>query len=303
VIDTDPGVDDALAIMVAFAHPEAQVEAITTVAGNVSLERATANVCTILDVLERDVPVYAGCSRPLVTERLDASFAHGQDGLGDSGYPPSGRKVAGEHAVHALIRLVNASPGELTLIALGPLTNLALATRLDPTLPDKIARLVVLGGSIRGMGTIVPAAEFNVYADPEAAAVVFDAWPGLTLVAWEPIMDHYLTAEQMETLVTIDSPRAEFFRRISGGFIEIVHQILGRQIMVWCDPLAVAVALEPDIVLKAQKHHVQVELAGYHTRGHTTVDWFNRTGQEPNANLALEMDTERFLELLQAAVR
>jgi purine nucleosidase len=303
VIDTDPGVDDALAIMVAFAHPEAQVEAITTVAGNVSLERTTANACTILDVLEVDVPVYAGCSRPLVAQALDASFVHGQDGLGDSGYPPSGRKVAGEHAVHALIRLVNASPGELTLVTLGPLTNLALATRLDPTLPDKVARLIVLGGSIRGMGNIVPAAEFNIYADPEAAAIVFDAWSGLTLIALEPMMDHYLTAERMETLMTTDSPRAEFFRRISRGYIATAQQILGMQGMVWCDPLAVAVALEPDIVREAEKRYVQVELAGYHTRGHTTVDWLNRTGQEPNANLVLEMDTERLWELMQAAVR
>jgi purine nucleosidase len=100
-----------------------------------------------------------------------------------------------------------------------------------------------------------------------------------------------------------DSPRAEFFRRISRGYIAVLQQMLGRQVMVTCDPLAVVVALEPDIVRKAEKRYVQVELAGYHTRGHTTVDWLNRTGQEPNANLALEMDTERFLELLQAAVR
>jgi purine nucleosidase len=237
-----------------------------------------------------------------VAEAQDASFAHGQDGLGDSGYPSSGRKVDGEHAVDALIRLVNASPGELTLVTLGPLTNLALATRLDPTLPDKVAHLVVMGGAIRGMGPM-GGAEFNVYTDPEAAATVLNAWSELTLIALEPIMDHYLTAEQMETLITTDSPRAEFFRRISSGYVEIVHQMMGRQMMVWCDPLAVAVTLEPDIVLKAQKHHVQVELAGHHTRGHTMVDWFSRTGQEPNANIALEMDTERFLELLQAAVR
>jgi purine nucleosidase len=303
VIDTDPGVDDAHAIMMAFAHPEAQIEAITTVAGNVSLAQATANACTILDVLEQGVPVYAGCGRALVAEALDASFVHGKDGLGDSGYPPSKRKVAEEHAVHALIRLANASPGELTLVALGPLTNLALATRLDPTLPDKYERLIVIGGSIRGMGNIVPAAEFNVYADPEAATIVFDAWSGLTLISWEPILDHCLTAEQMETLLATDSPRAEFFRRISRGYIAVLQQMLGRQVMVTCDPLAVVVALEPDIVRKAEKRYVQVELAGYHTRGHTTVDWLNRTGQEPNVNLVLKMDTERLWELMQAAVR
>jgi purine nucleosidase len=304
VIDTDPGVDDAHAIMMAFAHSGAQVEAITTVAGNASLEQTTANACTILDVLERDVPVYAGCGRALIAKDTpDGSDVFGQDGLGDSGYPPSRRKVAGEHAVHALIRLASASPGELTLVALGPLTNVALATRLDPALPTKFKRLVVVGGSIRGTGISTPAAEFNVYSDPEATAMVFDAWPGLTLVSWDTILEHPLTAEQVETLMAIDSPRAEFFRRITRQFAKLIHQFVGHRVMPTGDPLGMAVALEPDIVRVAEAHDVQVELAGHHTRGHTAVDWFDMTGREPNVNLVLEVDKERFWELMQAAVR
>jgi purine nucleosidase len=303
VIDTDPGVDDAHALMMAFAHPEAQIEAITTVAGNVSLEQTTANACTVLDVLGRDVPVYAGCDRPLVARPPDASHVHGKDGLGDSGYPPSKRRVADEHAANALVRLANESPGELTLVAIGPLTNLALATRLDPTLPGKYRRLVVMGGAIRGTGNITPAAEFNVYADPEAAAIVFDAWPGLTLISWETTMAHGFAAEQVETLMAMDSPRAEFFRRITRRTIESVHHALGRHELLAPDGLAMAVALEPDIVRKAETHYVQVELAGHHTRGQTTVDWSDQTGNEPNVNLVLEVDAERLWELMEAAVR
>jgi len=302
VIDTDPGVDDAHAIMVAFAHPQVQVEALTTVAGNVSLAQTTANTCTILDVLGQDVPVYAGCSRPLVGPPPDASYFHGQDGLGDSNYPPSKRQVAGEHAVNALIRLADESPGELTLAAIGPLTNLALATRLDPTLPQKYKRLLVMGGAIRGMGNTTTAAEFNIHADPEAAAIVFDAWPGLTLASWETTLDHPFTAEQITELWAIDSPRAEFFRRITQRTVGVIEQILGHKTLLEPDLMAVAAALEPDIVLKAEAHHVQVELTGTHTRGCTTVDWLDRTGQEPNVNLILELDTGRLWELLRMAV-
>jgi purine nucleosidase len=303
VIDTDPGVDDAHAIMAALAHPQARVEALTTVAGNVSLEQTTANVCTILDVLEQDVPVYAGCGGPLVGDAIDAGYFHGQDGLGDSGYPPSPRQVADEHAVHALIRLANESPGELTLAAIGPLTNVALALRLDPALPQKYDRLVVMGGAIRGAGNVTTAAEFNFYADPEAAAIVFDAWPGLTLVSWETTLAHGFSVEQIDALMAADSPRAEFFRRITKHSIGVLEQILGRKTLMEPDLLAVAAALEPDIVRQAETHFVQVELAGMHTRGLTTVDWFDRTGQEPNVELVLELDTERVWELLYAAVK
>lgn len=303
VIDTDPGVDDAHAIMMAFAHPETQVEAITTVAGNVSLERTTANACTILDVLEENVPVHAGCDRALVATNPDARHVHGEDGLGDSGYPPSERQVADEHAVQALIRLASASPGEFTLVAIGPLTNLALATRLDPGLPERYKRLVVMGGAIRGVGNVTSTAEFNVYTDPEAAAIVFDAWPHVTLVSWETTLAHGLTAEQVAALMAVDSPRAAFFRRITRRTIEFLHRELGRRDFLAPDGLAVAVALEPDIVRQAETHHVRIELAGRHTRGQTVVDWHDRTGRRPNVDLVLEVDNKRFWELMQAAVR
>ncbi len=302
VIDTDPGVDDAHAIMAAFAHPKARVEAIMTVAGNVSLERTTTNACTILDMLEQETPVYAGCSRPMVGDAVEAAYFHGADGLGNSNYPPSPRPVEDEHAVNALIRLANESPCELTLVAIGPLTNLALACRLDPTLPQKYAQLVVMGGAIRGTGNVTAAAEFNIYADPEAAAVVFDAWPGLSLVSWETTLAHSFSAEQVEALLSADSPRAEFFRRITLHTIRVLEGSMGRKSLLAPDLLAMAVALEPEIVREAEMRHVGVELAGKQTRGHTTVDWFDRTGQKANVKLVLEMDSERLWKLLLAAV-
>jgi purine nucleosidase len=305
IIDTDPGVDDAHAIMLAFAHPQARVEAIATVAGNVSLERTTANACTILDALGKDVPIYAGCERAIISRTGDASYVHGTDGLGDSGFPSSSRQVSAEHAVNALIRMASESPDELTLVAIGPLTNIALATRLDPQLPQKYKRLVVMGGAIRATGNMPsPSTEFNIFTDPEAAAIVFGAWPGLTLISWETTLAYGLAPEQITTLTSFDSPRAEFFRRITRRTLDFIQQALGRTTLFAPDPLAVAISLEPDIVRKAEMHFVQVELAGQHTRGQTTVDWFSLAGKHtPNANIVLEIDTDRFWELMQAAVR
>ena len=218
VLDADPGVDDAHAIMMALAHPLAEVIAITTVAGNVPLERTTANALTILDQMCKVIPVYPGCEDALVYPTLRRAVSHGVDGLGDCNFAPSGRQAEREHAVQALIRLANAAPGELTLIALGPLTNIAVATRLDPDLPKKYKRLVILGGAILAKGNSwTPAAEFNFFIDPEAAAIVFKAWSEITLVPWETAIQNALTRKQFEELTAIDSPRAEFFGRIFAG--------------------------------------------------------------------------------------
>ncbi len=171
VIDTDPGVDDAHALLMGFAHPHARVEAITTVSGNVGLDKTTANAKTILDVLQVDpeqTPLFAGCDRAILGAQPDAAYVHGTDGLGDGPRTPSARPVQAGHAALALIRLANQFPGELTLLALGPLTNVALALRLDPTLPKKYKRLVCMGGSIRGTCNMRerPVTEFNFFADP-----------------------------------------------------------------------------------------------------------------------------------------
>jgi inosine-uridine nucleoside N-ribohydrolase len=307
VIDTDPGVDDAHAIMMAFAHPATRVEAVTTVAGNVQVEKTTANASLVLDVLGVSpdlTPIYRGAECALLRSRHEGSSYHGRDGLGNSNYPRSSRPIGAEQGALALSRLGKESPGELTLVALGPLTNLALAIRLDPKLPGNYNRLVVMGGAIRGTGNnhANPSAEFNVYSDPEAAAIVFENWPGLTLVSWETTMAHMLSYEQMEVLMQGQTKRAEFFRRITAWQLEYCRETLRRPGFFTPDELAVAVAIAPDIVKSAEAHAVSVELWGNHTRGQTTVDWFDMTGGLRNVNVVLEIDKERFWQMMRAAV-
>jgi purine nucleosidase len=302
VIDTDPGVDDAHAIMMACAHPAAKVEALTTVAGNVSLERATRNALIILDVIGQDLPVFPGCADALVRPTPRRAISHGADGLGDSGYHPSARQASSEHAAQALIRMANESPGELTLAAIGPLTNIALATCLDPTLPQKYKRLVVMGGAIHAKGNSWErAAEFNFYCDPEAAAIVFARWPMVTLVSWETTLAHGLRPPQVEALAHGLSPRADLFRRtIRTHFVEVAPD---QHMLAEADPLALAVALEPEIVQRAEARYVDIELAGQLTRGQMVVDWYDLTERPHNANLVLEIDRGRFWELMQLSLR
>ena len=305
VIDTDPGVDDALALILAFADPGARVEAITVVAGNVGLERTVPNACTILDVLEVDparVPVFRGCDRSLLGDRV-AATSHGTDGLGDCHFPPSPRPIEAEHAAVALVRLASESPGERTLVALGPLTNLAVALNLDPDLPGKYRRLIVMGGAVRATGNMPrPSTEFNVACDPEAAAVVLHRWPSVVLVPWDAAMTHVISLDRLDELLSASGRRAEFVRQITGHRAARAREEYGMTGMIAADLVAMAVAIEPGIVTRSEHRHVTVELAGRQTRGQTTVDWFGLGGEAPNADIVLELDGDRLWAMLRASV-
>ena len=305
VIDTDPGVDDALAIMLAFAHPGVEVEAVTVVAGNKGLGQTAANACTILDVLGASAvatPVFRGCGRPLLGPRVEAT-SHGTDGLGDCHFPPSDRPIEIEHASLALVRLAHESPGERTLVALGPLTNLALALSLDPDLPRRYRRLVVMGGAVRATGNMPnPSTEFNASSDPEAAAIVLGQWPGATLVPWETVMHAIVGMDRVREIWSATGGRADFARKITAQRPALVQEHFGLSGMFVADPVAMAVAIDPGIVTRSERRHVTVELDGRHTRGQTTVDWFGFGGEAADVEIVLKIDTDRFWKMLRACV-
>jgi purine nucleosidase len=304
IIDSDPGVDDAHAILLALAHPDVQVEAITTVNGNVGLDLTTANALKILDVAGKDVPVYRGCDRPLVQRPDNAAHVHGDDGLGDCGIAASKKQAQPEHAVHALLRLANDNPGELTLVAIGPLTNLAVALSIDPDLPLKFKDLVVMGGAVYAQGnTSTVTAEFNIQTDPEAAHIVFAAWPMLKLLSWETTLAHVFTPEVLERFFRLGTPRAKFFHNTNQKILGFIKERLGQDILFAPDGLALAAAVEPGIVTRSEKRHVSIELHGSRTRGQTVVDWYGQTHKPANTEIILELDQECFIQLMENGLR
>lgn len=301
LIDTDPGVDDALALLMALRHPRAEVVGITVTAGNVGIHHTTRNALTLVERCDVDVPVFIGADRPLVWPAVDAAYVHGSDGFGEAGLPAPVRAAASEHAVQAILRLSHEHADELTLVTLGPLTNLALALRLDPSLPERIPRLVVMGAAVTGLGNITPSAEFNIYFDPEAAKVVFDAWPDFELVDWEATLSHALPDAEFGRWLAEGGELARFYDAISAqtrAFIRTHHGDTFHS----ADALAMAVVLEPDIASGIRRQRVEVEVGQGLYRGATRVDWDSRDPRGPNAAIVGRVAPGRLHALLRLAI-
>ena len=301
LIDTDPGVDDALAILMAHAH--ARVLGLTVTAGNVGLAQTTANALKLVETIGANTPVYPGCDAPLLGRpEVGASVIHGRDGFGDANLPPPKLKPENEHGSLAMSRLTRDDPNAITLVCIGPLTNLAVALKLDPSLPRRVERLVIMGGAVTGRGNYerVPT-EFNIGFDPEAAAIVFRAFPRFELVDWEATTRHGVDHGLMREWFERGDARARFFEAIS-AHARRANIERGRRGLMAADALAMAVALCPDIVVSAEERHVAVETDGRLTRGATVVDWTGFGGGEPNARIVLEIDRRRFEALIAAAL-
>ena len=299
LIDTDPGVDDALAIL--MAHRHADVLGLSVAAGNVGLHHTVANALKLVDTIGAATPVFAGCATPLVCAAEDAAFVHGLDGFGDTAYVPSARRAEREHAAQAILRLSHEYAGQLVFVAMAPLTNLALALRLDPGLPQRVARLVIMGGAVTGRGNTSASAEFNVGFDPEAAHIVFSAWPRIELIDWELVTRHGIAFDVVERWLAADNPRAQFFAAISRK-TRAWTRTRGRPKLLVADALAIAVALQPDLVTRAEDHHIAIEIDGRLTRGATVVDWENRSGHAANTRIVLAVDQARFEALVASAL-
>lgn len=306
LIDTDPGVDDALALLMAFDAPRHEVVALTIAAGNVGLKHTVANALKLCEVAEVDIPVFAGCDAPLLHAAPDASYVHGRDGFGDIGYAPAAKQAGAEHAALAIIRLSHMHVGRLVVCMLGPLTNLAVALKLDPTLPQRIGRIVVMGGAVTGQGNTTPTAEFNIGFDPEAAWVVFEAFAAagkiVEVADWEAVIRHGFLHTDVEAWLRADHPRARFYEAISRRTREWSAGLRGER---WhaADALAMALVVAPEDAVTLERRPLRVELNGVETRGATVVDWGRRSGRADNAELLMAYDQAAFEGLIRRALR
>ena len=309
LIDTDPGIDDALAILLALGSPEISVEAITTVAGNVGVDLGTANAFRVLDVARphQRPRVARGAAGPLVGPLITAAHFHGDDGLGNLGrlreadgrprYPEPSHTLEMLDGADLILETADRFAGRLVVVALGPLTNVALALQRDRGRLAQAARIVVMGGAVAVPGNVTPAAEFNIHVDPEAASAVFSSGLPVELVPLDVTRRVVLTAADLgAALARHRGPTARFIQDFTAHGFDFETQ-QGDGSMALHDPLAVGVALDPSLVT-LEPLHVVVECEGRLTRGMTVADRRpRRTGPAPTCRAALEVDAPRFLRL------
>ena len=304
IIDTDTASDDAVALVMAMRYPGVKVEAITIVAGNVPVDQGVQNALYTLELCQQEVPVYRGMSAPLSRPLETAQFVHGEDGMGDIGLPLSGRIPADENAVDVIIETIHRFAGQLTLVTLGPLTNIAAVLRQDPDIANEVMQCVIMGGTGQGHGNITPVGEYNFWADPEAAKLVFESGMSIKMVGWDISRTFaVLNPQEMSNLRSFDTPLATFCVDIQATLIDFTmnqSRLAGFDLP---DPIATAIALQPEVATETKSLFVAIEAQSDLCRGQSVVDHFGVMGREPNAEVVLKASRDQFWEMLCDAVR
>ena len=295
LLDTDPGIDDALALLLALASPEVHLEAITTTHGNVPVELTTRNALALLELAgQSNIPVARGSAHALLRPLVDASHVHGHTGLGYATLPEPRTRPVPQHAADLLVERIQAAPGELTLVAVGPLTNLALAVRRTPAIAGQVREVLIMGGALRVPGNVTPTAEFNIYADPHAAQVVLHAgWP-IKLVALDVTNITAVTREQVQALVVGGNSIARCIEQMAQYYFEVFGPATGNTLLRLHDPLCLAAAIRPDF-LTWEPVYVEVELTGTHTFGETVAYFQRPTAPPPNVQASVGVDAAGFI--------
>ena len=299
ILDCDPGIDDAFAIVTAARW--ADVAGITTVSGNVSLDRTTANALRLRSLLNADFPVHAGADKPLEAPPLSAGHVHGECGLGGIDLPPPDKTPDSSDAIEFIIETTKNEEG-LHLVPIGPLTNIALALQAEPNISRRVASITFMGGSAGGLGNVTAAAEFNIFADPEAAEVVLTSGSPVTMIGLNLTHQVQVGKKETENCHAIDTPVGSAMAYLLDFYAEFYRSHLGTDTGSMHDPCAILAVTHPDL-FGFEKRHVDVETSGKHTRGMTLVDERGQGSDlEPNCEVAYTIDSQKAVDLIMQAV-
>jgi inosine-uridine nucleoside N-ribohydrolase len=302
ILDCDPGHDDAMAILLAAASPALELQAITTVAGNQTLDKVTLNARRVCSVAGIDgVPIAAGCDRPLTRERIVAGDIHGSSGLDGVDWDEPVVGLDARHAVDLITELAAADDRRpLTIVAVGPLTNVATALRDAPQIAARIDRISIMGGAI-GLGNRTPSAEFNIYVDPEAAEIVFASGVPITLVPLEVTHQAVATDAVLARIAGLDTPVARMSVALLRFFADTYERVFGFAAPAVHDPCAVAAVIDPSLV-PARHVNVAIDTVSELSLGRTVCDVYGTTGRPPNADVGMALDVDRFWTLMLGAL-
>lgn len=318
IIDTDTASDDAVAIMMALNSPNIDVVALTVVGGNVGLKQASINARYTVELCGHETPVYEGTAVPLLREFYSGQFFHGLDGMGNMNYPAPQRPAEKKHGVQALIEHIEANPG-IILVTLGPMTNVAMAVTQAPHIIKNVSRCVVMGGAYH-LGNITPAAEYNIWCDPEAARICFRSGLPIEMVGIEICRGEANLHEKEVRLYKeeIDTPLSNFIIDCNATGLKVNKEWLSEIGIGLPDPIAMAIAIDPKLCTRSSKHHVEIECDGTFTRGMTVVDELNVTAYDtanvamwrpvtadgsPHISVCWELDIPGWKALLEQCVR
>ena len=303
IIDTDPGIDDTAAILFALTSGAVRVEMLTTVFGNATIENATRNALRILEAAEcDDIPVYRGAGRPLLREPRIGSNVHGSDGLGDVYTDAPRTRVREGRAVERMIEHVMSNPGEITLLALGPLTNVALALSVEPAMATALQSLVVMGGAVRTRGNITPVATANLYNDAEAASIVYRSGAPVVQIGMDVCRPTLITNRHLDKIRAASHPIAELLTRITPCIMAAYERNEGvTEGAHYNDVPAAAYVIDPTL-FRGERLAVQIETDSPLTRGQTVTDWRGRWGMEPNVEICLDVDVARLVDTFAESV-
>lgn len=302
ILDCDPGHDDAVAIMLAGKSPKIDLLGITVVAGNQTIEKTVKNALNVCQYLGLDTPVYAGCGRPMIRERqIISEEIHGETGLDGPKFEKLEKKVEKEHAVHFIIDKLMNSDGDITLVPTGPFTNIAMAMRMEPKIVDKIKQIVLMGGCYQ-LGNVTPAAEFNIYADAEAAHVVFTCGRPITMVGLDVTRKVLCYPSIIERMEKIETKSSELFAELMKFFNKSQKEVFGWEGGPLHDPVTVAYLIDPTL-LTVKHVFTEIDIRSTQSYGRTNCDFFGNSGKSPNSFISVDIDVEKFWNIIEEGIR